>query len=608
MKAVMTTTPLADKAETIRSFQAFAEGREMPAWPAELFLEISNICDLKCAMCPTFSALNPHRLFALKDAERGFLDTDTVMQPLESVLRHVLNVHCFGYGEPTINPNLADTIAYLARFEVMVDFFTNGMHLDDALAELLVKSQVHKIIVSFSGVTRDEYENVYIGGRFDQVLGGLRRLDEAKKRSGSLYPIVVINSLAFQHHIDRLDSFVELMAAHGVEYIEVKPLQEHGAVINAMAGHAVIVRPDVEGEIIERAMRRARELGLQLNIYPLEQAANAAEYAAIQAARREPATQPGKPYRFVPVAEFKEASRSVVALRPPVDTGKTSAPDIFAPDIRRALDMRPPDEGDGFTCMEPFKTLYVKQSGEVKPCCFAVGPTLGSVGSRDGESIWRGEAFSTVRDGILSGIYPMSMCGSCIKNRTGPRHHEIDGLAATYDHWHRRVFQSEGLPDVVLPDNDGILGSILENNPNLIAGNAFRGGITLYRGSPRSQAEFRREYRRDIVLTALADGIAKAAHLRVEAHLDLIDRAQARGWLWTPLMPEHRFGYSVWHHGRLLARGTANRYRSDLQKAGKGDGCYAFEQPFPEPLSAGSEVDEVEVRIDGTDLVLSHIT
>ena len=612
MTAVMTTA-LADKRETIRSFQAFAKGREMPAWPAELFLELSNICDLKCAMCPTFSALNPHRLFALKDIDRGFLDTEAVTQPLESVLRHVLNVHCFGYGEPTINPNFVETIEYLSRFEVMVDFFTNGMHLDDAMTEQLVKSRVYKVTVSFSGATREDYENVYLGGRFDQVLGGLRRLDEAKKRAGSLYPVVVINSLGFQHHIDRLDSFVELMAAHGVEYVEVKPLQEHGAFINALAGHAVIVRPEIEGKIIERAMKRAQELGLQLNIYTLDSAASAADYAAIQAARRAPIEQSGKPYQLVPVAEFKEASRSVETLRPPAHTAKANRPDLSgadASDIRHALDMEPLDEGPdaGFACMEPFKTMYVTQSGGVKPCCFAVGPTLGSVNSQNGESVWRGEAFSTVRDGILSGIYPMSMCGGCIKNQTGPRDHAIDGLVTSYDHWHRTVFRSAGLPAVELPDNDGIVGTILRNNPELINENSFHGGVTRWRGWPQTQAEFRRDYRRDLVRTALADGSAKAAHLRIEAHLDLVDRTQVCGWLWTPLLPEHRFGFSVWHGGKLLARGTANRCRDGLQGAGKGDGCYAFEQPFPEPLSTEAEIDQIEVHIDGTDMVLRRKT
>jgi hypothetical protein len=173
-----------------------------------------------------------------------------------------------------------------------------------------------------------------------------------------------------------------------------------------------------------------------------------------------------------------------------------------------------------------------------------------------------------------------------------------------YDHWHRTAFQSEGLPAIRLPDNDGIVSNILERNPALITENRFDGGVTRYRGWPQSQAEFRRDYKRDILRAALATGAATADHLRIEAHLDQVDRSRVCGWLWTPLMPDHRFGISVWLHGTLLARGMADRFRGDLQLAGKGDGRYAFEQLFPGPLQADTDLDAVEVRIDGTDLVL----
>ncbi|MBK8289271.1 MAG: hypothetical protein IPK95_12115 [Cellvibrionales bacterium] len=49
------------KREAIESFLRFSQGEEFPRWPLEVFLEVSNICDLQCAMCPTFSALNADR-------------------------------------------------------------------------------------------------------------------------------------------------------------------------------------------------------------------------------------------------------------------------------------------------------------------------------------------------------------------------------------------------------------------------------------------------------------------------------------------------------------------------------------------------------------------
>ena len=167
-KAQFTT----QKREAIESFLRFSEGQEFPRWPLEVFLEVSNICDLQCAMCPTFSALNVDRFFALKREDRGVIAYETATEPLEEILKHALIIHASGYGEPTIHPQYKELLQYLSRYEALIDFFTNGMHLDDELCQHLVQGHVHRISISFSGVTAEEYENIYIGGDFDRGLAG----------------------------------------------------------------------------------------------------------------------------------------------------------------------------------------------------------------------------------------------------------------------------------------------------------------------------------------------------------------------------------------------------------------------------------------------------
>ncbi|HRF87904.1 MAG TPA: hypothetical protein PK244_04830, partial [Pseudomonadales bacterium] len=92
-KAQFTT----QKREAIESFLRFSEGQEFPRWPLEVFLEVSNICDLQCAMCPTFSALNVDRFFALKREDRGVIAYETATEPLEEILKHALIIHASGY-------------------------------------------------------------------------------------------------------------------------------------------------------------------------------------------------------------------------------------------------------------------------------------------------------------------------------------------------------------------------------------------------------------------------------------------------------------------------------------------------------------------------------
>jgi hypothetical protein len=94
----------AAKAATIDSFVDFAQGGAFPQWPLEVFLEVSNLCDLKCAMCNTFSALHTSRRGVVRSQERGFLALEQVMEPLAPLFRHALQVHAFGFGEPSIHP------------------------------------------------------------------------------------------------------------------------------------------------------------------------------------------------------------------------------------------------------------------------------------------------------------------------------------------------------------------------------------------------------------------------------------------------------------------------------------------------------------------------
>ena len=535
------TSLIERKAETVRSFQAFADGIEMPRWPAEIFLELSNVCDLKCAMCPTFSALNPLRLLALKETERGFLETGQIARPLEELLTHALNVHCFGYGEPTIHPAFRESIEYLAGFEVMIDFFTNGMHIDADLADFLVRSNVYRVTVSFSGATAEDYENVYLGGKFEQVLAGLRHLHDAKQRAGRLYPIVVINSLSFRHHIERLEDFVDLMAAHGVGHVEIKPLIEHGDFIPELAGHAAVIRPEVEGKIIERAKARAEKIGMVLNLYGLDPVEGAAE--------------PAPP--AVAVGRFKEALRSFQPIRP--EPASPIAPEPALPEALGMKEMFDPESPEAFHCMEPFKTLYVRRSGEVKPCCFASGPSLGSVMSGEGLDVWQGAAFSTIRDGILNGVYSDALCGGCLKHKTAPVDHLIPALWHGYLYWHRAAHGSAGGTVPELPGN----------------------------------SELARRYR-----------VRHPAPPKLEAYLDHLSRRRVLGWVWAPLQPDRRFEVSVRWRGQVFARGSASVYRGDLESAGKGDGRYSYDLTLTPPLPDEAEAPEIELVIEGAGRVL----
>ncbi|MCW5735402.1 MAG: radical SAM protein [Enhydrobacter sp.] len=443
-----------DKIESIRSYADFCRTGTSPAYPLEIFLEISNICDLKCAMCVQFSALNAQRLSQIKRTARGFMDQGEISENIEEALRHAFLVHCFGYGEPTIHPTFRSFLDLISRYEVMIDFFTNGMHLDEEFCRFLVDRRVYQITVSFSGATKEVYESIYLGGNFERVLGGIKRVADLKKARGSRFPIIEVNSLGFHDHVAQFDGFVSLMADHGVDTVLLKPLRPEKT-IPELYEHVSLMRPDKEGEIVARAIKIGRQRGVEVNasLYVRNAPATEEEYdrqvEALKASAIKMFGETGRRFGSNPVSRFAALAEELEPVRDPDVT--RAAPRVLSldspPEVARALLKVQPLEGGGgaagaFHCMEPFKTLYLTRNGAARPCCFSNPQSwhFGDAKQDDALSIWRGAGFEVTRTAIAQTSYPTRSCEVCTRRRSGPQGHFAKLLLGRYLGWHGDQF------------------------------------------------------------------------------------------------------------------------------------------------------------------------
>ncbi|MES2856381.1 MAG: radical SAM protein [Bdellovibrionota bacterium] len=249
------------KVNTVRSFNGFLDGENRPSHPLNVFLEVSNLCNMSCFMCVLFSSLNQNRTSDITARERGLLQFKDTTEKMANLAPGLLSVHLFGYGEPTIHPQFRSFVEFFGKHEVMIDFFTNGMNLDLDMARFLVEQNVFNVTFSFSGATREEYENVYLGGKFDTVVASMKNLAAEKIRQNKSYPKISVNSIAFQHHVDRFDEFVDFMTGNGVNEISVKPLQEYGNKIEELQGHSATFKAEKEQAVLARALAKARSVG-----------------------------------------------------------------------------------------------------------------------------------------------------------------------------------------------------------------------------------------------------------------------------------------------------------------------------------------------------------
>jgi MoaA/NifB/PqqE/SkfB family radical SAM enzyme len=359
-------------------------------------------------------------------------------------------VHCFGYGEPTIHPQFPEFIKHISRFEVLIDFFTNGMHLTDELVKFIVDSNVWEMTISFSGSTKMEYENVYQGGNFEHVLAGLARLRDYKKETDKKYPRVAVNSLAYRHHLLAFDRFVELMGSHGANIIFLKPLMEWGQTLPALTGHSALITPEINATVMKRAEDAARFYGVRLWISPeLYVDSEAEERKKLLTLSGLTQEEFAKHKERIPVARFKEvAQETIPATNDNYTWDEVSKHDLLVmqpEEIRKILDVQRTELSQGtdknFYCMEPFKVMYVMEDGHTKPCCNvpSFAPSLGNVMTHGGEPVWRGAGFAAYQDSILNNEYPLRGCRDCLRLKNGPRSHFFDQFLNEYFSWYSDV-------------------------------------------------------------------------------------------------------------------------------------------------------------------------
>ncbi|WP_041067426.1 radical SAM protein [Thiolapillus brandeum] len=442
------------KSQAIQGFLDFVHGGEQPSWPLEVFIEVSNLCDLQCAMCHTFSALNPKRFNLISHRHRGFFDVDLIEERMGKVLEHALVVHAFGYGEPTLHPKFERILDILDRYEVMVDFFTNGMHLDAATCEDLVSKRISKITISFSGSDREHYENIYIGGNFDQVLAGIRQLHAEKQKQKTDFPLIVINSLAFRHQVEKLPAFVRMMGEAGANVIHLKPFKTYD-MIPELHGHASVFHPEQEGAILEQARGVAAEYGLRLETGDYE--SHQDDEAVLQS--RHMGSRPLS-RQTIPIGELKNLARE---KRDRDGLGEKAAGkiEVQVPQVDE-VNYR---QHDGMYCLEPFKTLYFSYEGSAHPCCYK-GVTWGDIGKNPAHEIWQSDLMHSLRQHVARQEYPVDLCHGCIRTGLYPRANAARMYSNHYARWYEERFGQPFAPELIqamkqLPDSQELFQEML---------------------------------------------------------------------------------------------------------------------------------------------------
>lgn len=447
----------------VRSFKA---GRGLALHrPVDIYLQVASACNLDCYMCAEHNRPEEWR------HGRGLksLSPELFAKIEREVFPYAKRLTIGVGGEPTISKHFPDYLQRAKDAGLDVHVMTNGSMINtDKKAELLVRC-TKSIEVSVDGASKETYERIRIGGKWDRLVSNLQRIKRVREgmpqedRSHLTLCFVLMKS-----NIEEFPAFVGFAKAVGADRISgwhVIPmtpeghgetLQDHRALSNAFC---------------EAACKRGQELGIEVDVpkpFVLKSGEGEPEIQPVDFEGLAPAhvihslieptiegdpdgvPEDGEDFAFADEEEDAEAPESPFALSkdaPPIgaDPVQKSADEATDPDAPENSARLIPQEGGMIReasrhsaskagrihCSSPSTSVFLFFDGRVLPCCHPHAHNsldMGNLHDASFAEIWNNDLYQNLREGLFKGDAPL-LCQSCsIIHSPPPREERFEDL------------------------------------------------------------------------------------------------------------------------------------------------------------------------------------
>ena len=200
--------------------------------PFALSIEPTTSCNLRCPECPS----------GLRSFTRpvGSMEYDLYKNIIDQCSSFLSYLILYFQGEPYLNPRFLDLVSYASKKGIYTVSSTNAHFLDDMNAKKTILSGLDKIIISLDGTDQASYERYRIGGNYEKVIKGIKKLVYWKDKLNKRTPRIVLQFLVLKSNQHQIKDIKKLSRELKVNQLVLKTAQ----VYNLDSGSDII--PDDE--------------------------------------------------------------------------------------------------------------------------------------------------------------------------------------------------------------------------------------------------------------------------------------------------------------------------------------------------------------------------
>lgn len=137
--------------------------------PESVYLDVTNVCNIKCTMCPQGHDKVVNKGFISKKLFCKILDDLSELKPRPRLAFHLI-------GEPFMHKDIFEFISTTHGKGIYTFLHTNGTLLDEEKCKRIVKSGLSEITFSFEGEDARRYNEIRKGSNWKKVVNNMQYL------------------------------------------------------------------------------------------------------------------------------------------------------------------------------------------------------------------------------------------------------------------------------------------------------------------------------------------------------------------------------------------------------------------------------------------------
>jgi len=305
-------------------------------------LDFTKGCNLRCRMCPSV---------AFGDFEKREMPPSLFDKIAGEVFPRTEHLTIGCGAEPLFAKNFDQYLQTVRRYRIPYTLIiSNGSLLTDQKITAMLDAGINELSVSLEAASKEKYESIRVGSKFDRLLENLNRFNELKAERHTDKPLLSFNTVLMKDTLPELAPLIRLAKQMGVTTLSMAHLIPFAGLDNERESLYY------HQELADEKMQEARELAESLGI-------------------------------------------------------RVFCPSLFRGEED---DPRPSEKGvSGMACLQPWIFMVINCDGDAYPCGWLFGEKpAGSFRKHSFRQIWFGSMYTKLREEIRTGNL-RAQCGRC---------------------------------------------------------------------------------------------------------------------------------------------------------------------------------------------------